>query len=41
MFVEGKGMLEVGRDEVRLTAQIEADIAFSKEVNATKSERLE
>jgi hypothetical protein len=28
-------------DEARLTAQIEADIAFSKEVNATKSERLE
>ena len=27
--------------EARLTAQIEADIAFSKEVNATKSERLE
>ena len=28
-------------DEARLSAQIEADIAFSKEVNATKSERLE
>ena len=28
-------------DEARLTAQIEADIAFSKEVNAQKSERLE
>lgn len=28
-------------DEARLTAQIEADIAFSKEVGGTKSERLE
>lgn len=28
-------------DEERLTAQIEADIAFSKAVNARKSERLE
>ena len=28
-------------DEARLRAQIEADIAFSKEVNATKSERLD
>ena len=28
-------------DEERITAQIEADIAFSKEVNADKSVRLE
>ena len=28
-------------DEERLIAQIEADIAFSKAVNAHKSERLE
>ena len=28
-------------DEERITAQIEADIAFSKEVNADKSARLE
>ena len=28
-------------DEARLRARIEADIAFSKEVNATKSDRLD
>ena len=33
--------LRIPFDEVRLTAQIEADIAFSKAVNATKSECLE